>query len=655
MEIEVETKIRRSGDGDSWVLAIPNSPTSEYDVVVEFGWPGAPTRTLPKRGRFQGARYNVRMEFRRELSEDPSIEVREDTTRIASRAEYPFYEGHLGIELLDLPDESDYQFLLRRNSRFIEQYPDWVTDRDATYGVVLEFRFDERATLENLHYAPTPKEMERHSNYLDHTTPGVHHWQVSHGEPTSVSLPDATGNSVLAAGMSTLYGIDAEQGSVQWEAAIEDIDAEAAAGAADDILCYEGEGIVYGLAADSGAAVWQMSADGVYGQLTGDDDRLLIHDNEVLRALDRTDGAIQWELSAPAHPAESINGIVTDGETVCLHGAVDAETDALVTVDAVTGDLKWVGEVATIDGSVDVAGSNIYYTTSDDDGSTLTALNVETGERCWTVAIDADSFLADQNAVVTFSSVAVHDDHPADGPFDVAVGRDPTTGDLLWDHPVAGEIRSDTAPAIEDGVVHLTSTEWYGKNTTYAVNMTTGETVWQYEFRVTPRADTTVAHNDLVFVSQETRDLDVLSPTADTRLSLAGVVTGAVDNAEHLLHIDIGGDASDEKLVYPRRYVPGTTDVAGTAVTAMLSVADERSAVTGSGQRESPCVTEFTAEVFEIADGLVTLELAEIETGQDEACVRVSADRLPDWVQTPGDQCKASLYLEFKTVREKTQ
>ena len=86
------------------------------------------------------------MAFHRELDEEPSVDVGETTARIASRAQYPFHDGGLGIELLDLPDDPHYQCLPRRNSRFIEQYPDWVTDRDATYGVVLEVTFDEAAT-----------------------------------------------------------------------------------------------------------------------------------------------------------------------------------------------------------------------------------------------------------------------------------------------------------------------------------------------------------------------------------------------------------------------------------------------------------------------------------------------------------------------------
>jgi outer membrane protein assembly factor BamB len=209
-----------------------------------------------------------------------------------------------------------------------------------------------------------------------------------------------------------------------------------------------------------------------------------------------------------------------------------------------------------------------------DIGGNVTAVGTATGEVAWTVALGGD--ITSSPAIVD-GSVYIRNGE------DALFALDAATGEERWSFATGGEggYTLDTAPAVVDGVVYMTTIDSDRDESLFALNAETGEELWSFEPEI-PGLFTPAVVAGVVYaagpagihaVDAASGDLVWNAPVGDGFSALA-VAEGAVvvhtrrdlvavDRAtgEQLWHYDTGGSWSAPTVVDGVVYV-GSNGVA---------------------------------------------------------------------------------------------
>lgn len=309
-------------------------------------------------------------------------------------------------------------------------------------------------------------------------------------ESGSYSSPAVGRGGNVYVGASDVLSAFTDDGTLRWEASLEDFSIVSPALTADRVFSASTSGRVYAFATNTGTMLWSYSTGGeVWASpvLAPDGTVHIASSNGLLIALDDSTGSVRWQYtlssSAFSSPAISADGILCavdqDGSGVLLDAddgtfvagfSVDAEVVAspafgpngllivgstdgtLFGLDASAGQIRWTAELGgqiiaspaiTVDGTV-IAGSS--------DG-VLFALDSRSGAVRWSTSLDGELYsspLLDNENRIYVGTVGT------DRILGHLYGLDASTGDVLWNLETAGPIWS--SPAIDGNGTLLVTT-----------------------------------------------------------------------------------------------------------------------------------------------------------------------------------------------------
>jgi len=233
-----------------------------------------------------------------------------------------------------------------------------------------------------------------------------------------------------------------------------------------------GEGILFALDAESGEEQWRFPTQEYVASAPVIDGEAVYVGDEKLYAIDAADGTERWRLgfdgkvrAAPTVVDDTVY-VGTTGETHTVEDGppYTRRPSHVLAVDAGTGEEQWRFEhedwVLTAPAIVD---DTLYVgvdSAASPDQQVLFALDIESGEKRWSFAIDTEEGreVASSPAVVD-GRVYFAAEEPPDRVQDDELDRnalyalDAATGEVVWIHELEGLNLRDISPAVADGTV----------------------------------------------------------------------------------------------------------------------------------------------------------------------------------------------------------
>ncbi len=178
---------------------------------------------------------------------------------------------------------------------------------------------------------------------------------------------------------------------------------------------------------------------------------------------------LRWRLDTAL---DSANGspVVVDG--VVYMGTHLLENGALLAADLETGQRLWVAELAGDFSGASPAVANGMVFIAGLSGN-LFAVDAETGELAWKVALDDGTT---SSPAISGEMLFIGDDG------DRLYALDATSGDELWRFDVAsgGDYTIDPSPAVQDGVVYVSTLHPEQDESLFALDAETGQQLWAF-------------------------------------------------------------------------------------------------------------------------------------------------------------------------------
>lgn len=339
----------------------------------------------------------------------------------------------------------------------------------------------------------------------------VETWRAPSGNHTLLDSSPvvADGLAYVEGETGILRAYDTADGSVAWEQAYADGDAEGLGSVAvRDGRVYGGpidDDVLYALDAASGAYQWRASLSaGTFASPTIRDGTVYVASTDgVVHALDASDGSERWRYdtggevvmgtpavsggsvyvasTTPRERPEGVSNLIEeyfyyeqwyqwgDLEEDPLATVVDLDATATVhALDAASGDVRWTTTFPDfVVGSPSIVNGTLYVGCWDEH---VYALDGADGSERWSTALDAP----------VSSSPAVVDDSVYVGDWRGSLhALAAATGDREWFLPVGDHVGS--SPAVVDGTIYVV-----GDNSAVVAASTEGRVEWRFEG---PRGD----------------------------------------------------------------------------------------------------------------------------------------------------------------------
>ncbi len=195
-------------------------------------------------------------------------------------------------------------------------------------------------------------------------------------------------------------------------------------------------------------------------------------------ALDDETGEAEWEITGGNLDGD-VSGFVEQFEDRILFPVFDGEVSGLTAVDAATGEAAWSleGENTFLD-PVGVVDNLLIVLESDLERSIVTAVEVESGEPIWSVALDgytSNFFLSDEALIAPLRT------GEADSFRWETIALDPEDGDELWSLP-KGDVEISVR-AEDNGLAYaIAGDPFLAAEAAIALDPATGDEVWRTEF-----------------------------------------------------------------------------------------------------------------------------------------------------------------------------
>lgn len=315
-----------------------------------------------------------------------------------------------------------------------------------------------------------------------------------------------------------------------------------------------GDGNIYALDVLTGTKIWNYTTGGVvYSSPAVANDIVFVGSNDTnVYALDGATGAKIWNYSTWwgvwSSPA------IVDG--VVYVGGMDGLMYAL---NASTGTLKWATWLGVSMSSSPAVVNGVVYIggiAGNNEGN-LTAIHANNGTIKWVFTPDLGIY---------FSSPAVADDVVYVGSYDMHVYAVYTeNGTQKWKYKTAGYANS--SPAVSGGVVYIGSGVFV-----YAINATTGTTLWSYR-RATSGgfycSAAVATGNGIVYTGAEDKTVYALDATTKDVVwsyTTGGVLRGSAVVCRHVTYV-----GSHDYKLYAFGPIVGDVDADGNVGSSDLS------------------------------------------------------------------------------------
>jgi eukaryotic-like serine/threonine-protein kinase len=328
-----------------------------------------------------------------------------------------------------------------------------------------------------------------------------------------------------------------------------------------------GDGTLYKLVGDSGAASWHVQvtdrnlpappavANGVVYLSTL---------NGTAYALNASTGQQVWSIQLG-------NNIVSSPVVVNNVVYVGSDNNYIYALNASTGSIIWrfnagVGNETVVTRSVAVANGIVYSSSSDQiDHSYLFAIDASTGQQVWRVKVRNQLFTNVQviNGVVYFASSAIAQQGGPRSTDSYVYAYDAKTGNQLW---ISGKIGNVilSAPAISNGVVYVGSQDTF----VYALNASTGARLWRHQLGGPIYASPVVANGDVFAGVASNASTAALSKTSDATTTSGSIVALNVTTGNLIWQQQVNNYTSTS-LAYANNLIYfGTTDNVAYALNA---------------------------------------------------------------------------------------
>lgn len=667
------------------------------ETVSLEGGDSDPSERLPEAGRFDHARYEVRLQAF-EARPDVEQRVREFESTVVVRV-----DRERSDELV-FTDADSGALRGRTINRTNEEstVPWWGHDRTGFYLVIdLTYDHDQTLTRSGL----SPKEVERRRGRFDRTTPGVcPAWSLTPPNGVDSACLDVDNGLLYASYESQeqderiVVAVDAETGEHRWQSS--NVSGRSLVLGSDRVYVSDFDGRVSALSAIDGEPLWQVqvagqpdvtlttcSRRGATESNPGSSERLLIRHQNTITALRPTDGEETWRFSAEdsIETIRPVSSATPGGETertgeragrqmvLVLTGGL-GQTALLAIQDSpneLAGQCSWQFERPERLIHLQTDGQHVFVTSAD---GCLYQLDIDTGDRIHTYDFDttidtAPVVLEDvlyvgcrDGRVYAFDtdtrerlwtttvggaglSLAAHGGRLYAGDRETAVALDPASGTQLAEHEVA------------DFSDHVFASCLYssGDGATVATELSDGQLIWRYAaggrlVRTFDGCVYTLATSDGV---RGDRGVYALRATSSRYQSLSGV-TESIDAHRVRLGLDKGdenGATDGETLSIPLNCLPSYGRFLDAHYRVVMAMDTAHDGAVGERGHASRQISTFGTTVTERADGMTTLSLNPVDENEDEMAddgqLTLRTERLPEVLSTESDTGYVSVYLEL--------
>lgn len=307
---------------------------------------------------------------------------------------------------------------------------------------------------------------------------------------SAVSSGPVIGDGVVVIGDSHgfVFGIDAENSSIAWQASLDDGPVSGLSTIGDSLVVFD-DGIIQGWDAKTGRRRWQYGSGNVrIDEISGSAPNILgVMNADSVVGLDLVTGKPVWRVDAKEWSAYPVTSATTVYFTVRTGGQESTPEYELHAVDAATGRERWFRRFS--EGSPELLGTDTDLLFLRGPDGVLEAIDHESGQSLWSLASNEwqGPAVAGDGVVALWA---------AGNTLQIL---DRSTGDARWNFPLQDHSRTHSRHAIANDVIFVgafVSTDESGN--VYAIDISEAAVLWHAKTAKSISSDIVVA-GDLVY------------------------------------------------------------------------------------------------------------------------------------------------------------